>query len=64
MATGLMNGSRNSCQEKVSISQKGADRMNKERGGYRNIFYVRSWGFAMIECRECFGESECSLFHF
>lgn len=43
MATGLTNGSRNSCQEKVSIPQKGADMMNKERGGYRYIFYVRSW---------------------
>lgn len=33
MATGLMNGSGNSCLEKVRILQKGTDMMNKERAG-------------------------------
>lgn len=32
-------------RRKVSILQKGTDMMNKERGGYRYIFYVRSWGW-------------------
>lgn len=42
MATGLTKGSRNSCQEKVSILQKGTDLMNKERGRYSIVKLRRS----------------------
>lgn len=42
MAVGLTNGSRNSCQEKVSILQKGTDLMNKERGRYSIVKLRRS----------------------
>lgn len=38
MATGLTKGSRNSCQEKVSLLQKGTDLMNKERAGIVKLF--------------------------
>lgn len=63
MATGLTNGSRNSCRENVPIFQMGTDLMNKERADIIKLFRS-DHGVTMIECRECFGEPECSLFHF